>query len=90
MSEWKTVVSHVHVSSQMCMVAESSCVLRRWFALESYHDGTSEERLEQLEQALQQAGKALRAANCAGHSCDNHFICLDGRHACARETLLTT
>ena len=35
MSEWKRVVSHVHVSG--CM--EPSCVLRRWFALESCHDG---------------------------------------------------
>ena len=59
---------------------------------------SSEERLEQLEQALQQAGTALQAATyriaalasmgwCAGHSCDNNSICLDGRDARARETL---
>ena len=59
---------------------------------------TSEERLEQLKLALQQVGTALQAANyriailetAAGapaHSCDNNFICLDGRHACAWETL---
>ena len=59
---------------------------------------TSGERLEQLEQALQQAATALAVSElqdcdsgdsgwCAGPSCDNNFICLDGRHSCARETL---
>ena len=54
---------------------------------------TSEERLEQLERSLQQAGNALQAANyriatletAAGAptpSCDNNSVCLDGRHAC--------
>ena len=63
MSELKRVVSHVHVSGHLCMVAEPSCVLRRWFALNPVTVATSEERLEQLEQALQQAGNALQAAN---------------------------
>ena len=33
------VVSHVLVSGHLCMVAEQSCVLRRWFALEPCTDG---------------------------------------------------
>ena len=42
MSEWTRVVprvSHVHVSSHLCMVAEPSCVQRRWIVLESWHVG---------------------------------------------------
>ena len=59
MSEWKESVIHGHVSGHLCMVAEPSCVLSNCATVV-----LPEERLDKLEQALQQAGTALQAANC--------------------------
>ena len=63
-SGWTRVVSHVHVSGHLCMVAEPRCVPRRWLGLESCHEGYVGRTTEQLERSLQQAGNALQAANC--------------------------
>ena len=93
----KRVVSHVHVSGNCgwwrSPVAYNGVGLH-WNRVPK---ATSEERLEQLEQALHQAGNALQAANyrittletAAGSPATlvTNFICLDGRHACAREAL---
>ena len=50
---------------------------------------TSEERLEQLERSLQQAGSALQAANDRTATLESAAgaTTLVGRHACARDTL---
>ena len=69
------------------MVAERSCVLRRWFALESRHDGhvgiaTGAVGTGTAACWERTAGRELQDCDsgkggwCAGHPCDNSFMCL--------------
>ena len=67
------------------MVAEPSCVLRRWFALESCHDGYVGRTTGAVGTGTaagwdRTAGSEVQDCDsgnsgwCAGPSCDNNFI----------------
>ena len=90
-------VSPVLVSGHLCMVAEPSCVLRRWFvALESCHDdyGRTTGAVGTVTAAAWECTASSELQDCdfgisgrCDNTCCDNSVCLDGRHACARETL---